>query len=977
MAISCRDVLLLAKSMSGPGRIIKVLLLALFFWLAGVATLSAQDYGVQSLSAPVGVPESLTFYIDGLGEFQVNWLDYIPVVALFVALSAFIFNLYQRRKRLSDIKSAEIVKKRADAEHAEVKKSEQHKTDDERYRERLKEELHKNTIFGMPGIDGDKEAVDLPDTFVPLDISVNEVSRPQRNQRGTVADGGAGYNISDVTPEGALEYAVPKSRMLLIIGEPGSGKTTILKHFALSSHIKLPGFTFPVPMLYMPLSKMVTPGEEQQSLPEKLSHCFEPHLKIAETFFEERLHKHRSLVLLDGLDEISDREQRVKVCRWISEAAKTWSKAFFVVTTRDKGYGENEQLALKINKQVAYVKRFTIAQQSSFLQKWFRAAFLRDLSRDQGADDQGSKSQTEQEAARSATALESYLSLPENKGLRDDLAGIPLLLQLMAILWKQSKAIPESREALYRVALDYLLFYRENEKNIPPFLPASESKKLLEPVSLWMQDMNEDAADTVKFHARMQQEVDLLDYKYRSKYSAEEICDNLVTRAGVLGRSGSAYVFSHKTFREYLAGLRLVKCVTSEPDRMKKLVEQVGVSWWDEPLLFFVAQVDPFWFNEFMRAFFDSPKSESLDQSTLNFLQKLIRKAPQTVDTFCEKLRDPATSRSRQYSLLECLKTVGNRQAVDAAQIFKQQHPTADRELLRKADEVVLTDEQNASVALGGDHAVELLDAFVDPVIPEGELFFSKVEQGAQYILIRNRRYFMIGKKDLYVAKYPVTNKLYRKFVAYLQVIENKQIDSIVRSRLLECFGEIWGVQWYLDEEPQLSKRFQSRYNDDRRFKDDDQPVVGVSWYDASAYCLWLSLLESNGQNPDIYRLPTVMEWEYAAIGKEKREYPWLKEKGLPASKIANFGNNVGTTTPVGSYPEGATPEGLYDMAGNVWEWTANKCIGNDYTCLLAGGSWNVEADALRVSSHIAVHQRNWDYCTGFRVIRSSHSSPS
>jgi hypothetical protein len=61
MAISCRDVLLLAKSMSGQGLIIKVLLLALFFWLAGVATLSAQDYGVQSLSAPVGVPESLTF----------------------------------------------------------------------------------------------------------------------------------------------------------------------------------------------------------------------------------------------------------------------------------------------------------------------------------------------------------------------------------------------------------------------------------------------------------------------------------------------------------------------------------------------------------------------------------------------------------------------------------------------------------------------------------------------------------------------------------------------------------------------------------------------------------------------------------------------------------------------------------------------------------------------------------------------------
>ena len=811
--------------------------------------------------------------------------------------------------------------------------------DARRYKERLKEELGKNSIFGMPGIDGDKEAVNLPDTFVPLDISVNKEHQPQGIE-------GSEAKTSDVNPEDALLYAVERSRLLLIIGEPGSGKTTIIKHFALSPTIALPGFAFPVPILYMPLSKMAIPGEERQSLHAKLSQCFEPHLEIEKNFFEDRLKNHSSLLLLDGLDEISDEKQRVTICTWVSEAAKTWKKAFFVMTTRDKGYGEKEQNALKTQKEIAWVKRFSEEQQRLFLQKWFRAAFLRDLHRDEKGCSQQRITEKEQEAANSATALDSYLSLPENSGLRNDLAGIPLLLQLMAILWKQSKAIPGNREKLYDVALDYLLFYRENDKNIPPFLPATESKKLLEPLSLWMQDRSEDAADIEQFHDRMQQDVDLLDYKYRSKYSAEEICDNLVRRAGVLGKSGSTYVFSHKTFREYLSGLRLVKCVTSEPERIGKLVEQVGVDWWDEPLLFFVAQVDAFWFNKFMKAFFDAPRSASLDQRTLGFLQKLIRKAPQTVEAFCEKLRDRATTRDRQYYILECLKTVGSRQAVEVAQEFKKQHPAADQELLRKADEVVLTDEQERSTipVIKRELVVEMVETY-------GDVHFSPIEQNAQYILIKNGCYGEDGKEqvgDLYVAKYPLTNKLYRKFVAWLQLVENKQVDDILSSKLFEVAATLPGFKNYLDEEPKLPMRFRSKYDDDRRFKEDDQPVVGVSWYDAQFYCLWLSLQASNGKDSSRYRLPTEWEWEYAAAGKEKREYPWLKEKGEPDSKLLNYNSNVGQTTPVGSYPEGATPEGLYDMAGNVWEWTESLRDETGSYRVIRGGSWDSSAECCR-----------------------------
>ncbi len=833
-------------------------------------------------------------------------------------------------------------------------------TDVERYHARLKEDLGKNSIFGMPGIDGDKEAVDLPDTLVPLDISVNK----EHQQQGVES---SEAKTSDVNPEDALHYAVERSRMLLIIGEPGSGKTTIIKHFALSHTLRLKGFAFPVPIFYMPLSKMATPGEERQSLHAKLSQCFEPHLEIEKSFFEDRLKNQPSLLLLDGLDEISEETQRVKICTWVSEAAKTWKKAFFVITTRDKGYGEKEQNALKIDKEIAWVKRFSEEQQRLFLQKWFRAAFLRDLHRDEKGFGQQRITEKEQDAAKSTIALDTYLTLPENRGLRNDLAGIPLLLQLMAILWKQSNAIPENREEIYRVALDYLLFYRENEKNISPFLPATVSKQLLEPLSLWMQDRNQDAADINQFRDRMQQEVDNLHYKYRSKYSAEQICENLVTRAGVLGKSGSTYVFSHKTFREYLAGLRLVKCVTSEPDRIGKLVEQVGVDWWDEPLLFFMVQVDAFWFNKFIKAFFDAPRSASLDQRTLNFLQKLIRKAPQTVEAFCEKLRDPATTRDRQYYILECLKTVGSRQAVEVAQEYKRQHPEADQELLRKADEVVLTDEQERSAI-----PVIKRELVVGSAKPNGDVHFSSIEQNAQYIFIKNGSHSVDGKKqaeDIYVAKYPLTNKLYRKFITWLQSVDNGHADDILKDNLFELAKTIPGFQTCLGEEPELSKQFRSKYDDDRRFKEDDQPVVGVSWYAACTYCLWLSLMESNGQDTKRYRLPIEREWEYAAAGKEKRAYPWPKEKGEPNSKLLNYNGNVGATTPVGSYPEGATPEGLYDMAGNVWEWTDSWW--DEKTCssrVIRGGSWGSTAEGCRSADRNFAAPSYRDNLVGFRL---------
>jgi formylglycine-generating enzyme required for sulfatase activity len=107
----------------------------------------------------------------------------------------------------------------------------------------------------------------------------------------------------------------------------------------------------------------------------------------------------------------------------------------------------------------------------------------------------------------------------------------------------------------------------------------------------------------------------------------------------------------------------------------------------------------------------------------------------------------------------------------------------------------------------------------------------------------------------------------------------------------------------------------------------EDHPVRGVTWYNARAYCQWLSNVTGK-----MYRLPSEAEWEKAARGTDGRIYPWGNR--WDPRRCNSDERGIHDTTPVGAYPEGASPYGVLDMAGNVWEWT----------CSLWGKAWEVPA---------------------------------
>ena len=137
-----------------------------------------------------------------------------------------------------------------------------------------------------------------------------------------------------------------------------------------------------------------------------------------------------------------------------------------------------------------------------------------------------------------------------------------------------------------------------------------------------------------------------------------------------------------------------------------------------------------------------------------------------------------------------------------------------------------------------------------------------------------------------------------------------------------------------------------------------NHPVNCVDWHQANAYCAWAG-----------ERLPTEQEWDAAARGVERRAFPW---GNTPPSDQLCWGPTSGAhTCPVGSFPAGDTPEGLKDMAGNVWEWTLSTYKPVGESRVVRGASWDNGHAAFVLASYRGRYVPSYqDADLGFRCAR-------
>ena len=234
-------------------------------------------------------------------------------------------------------------------------------------------------------------------------------------------------------------------------------------------------------------------------------------------------------------------------------------------------------------------------------------------------------------------------------------------------------------------------------------------------------------------------------------------------------------------------------------------------------------------------------------------------------------------------------------------------------------------------------------------LIPAGKFIMGTSDEEQQYVtrqlgggeIVEHPRWFLSEKPQqevdleaFYIDEFEVTNADYQKFI--------------------DATGHPVPRHWETRKYPE---------------GEDNLPVVYVNWKDANAYCRWAGK-----------RLPTEIEWEKAARGTDARIWPWGNEFDITKCNVESWEGSG--PKPVGSYSQCVSPYGVYDMAGNVWEWTdswydaypgstfKSEEFGQKYR-VLRGGSWyyydSLNPIGARTPSRDIGTENHLSYIVGFR----------
>ncbi len=822
--------------------------------------------------------------------------------------------------------------------------------------------------------------LDLAAVFTELDVyDVDE-----RQQR-------APEEWAELAARGEVEHRRPALETLCryphltLLGDPGSGKSTLVDFVTLclagaqlgdclDTGLERLGAAWTMPAL-LPL-RVILRDYAARGLPAgqglwaflgaEAARC-DPALAGLLPALEPTLRQPAgALLLLDGLDEVPEAHRyREQLKAAVERFALDFPQCRIVLTSRPYAY---QDVALRpVNFEVRRLAPFTPEQVATFITRWYTHAGLKDAKF--GPEN----------AARYAERLAHEVQ--RNPRLAD-LATTPLLLALMASLhrWREGGSLPEKRQELYEESVKLLLDLWQRPKQVLDAQGVSVSKEYDVFTELGIgHDALRRVLNGIAYAAHKNQpqltgthdiragELAGALYEAADKGKTpdqQRVIQYLTDRVGLLveREQGRIYTFPHRTFQEYLAACyladnrrELYKCLRADDER------------WREAMLLAAAKAvsgssDAIW--DWIETFCPTPEPPVAPEDADWYAALRVAQALVEVELYRQ------TPEAYQRRLLERLQTW----LVALLQTPGQPLPVAERAAAGRT--LGRLDDPRFSGPCG-------LPKFIS--LPEGEFWMgSPEEEVAQIVKATGRDWakrelprHRVAVSAFALAKYPTTNAMFAHFIEAGGYANPDWWQGIPQ--------DFWRgdgtVKDYFG-----GKRKQPYLWDDARFNGANQPVVGVTWYEAVVYCRWLTATLHDGYE---YRLPTEAEWEYAARGTAGRRYTWGDEWLEHCANTAAL--NLEQPTPVGIFPAGATPEGLLDLTGNVWEWCKDWFDEKEYARragqvardpqgpdkgtakVLRGGGWGDSTEWVRCASRNYISHPDFVYyhLRGFRVARS------
>jgi formylglycine-generating enzyme required for sulfatase activity len=642
------------------------------------------------------------------------------------------------------------------------------------------------------------------------------------------------------------------------------------------------------------------------------------------------------LLVCDGLDEVADEEDRRAVQDAVAGLATTYNHPAnrYLVTCRIYAY---QDPCWHLEGFAAHtLAPFNQEQVDAFVDCWYREACRL-----------GWKTEAE------AGALTQGLQAATRRADLAPLARSPLQLTMMASLHFSWGRLPDDRAELYQQMVDLLLVRWQEARlgegtGLIEALTAGELVSALEQVAFEAhraQGTSEGPADLSEA-ALLSVLVDSLGGSWGR---AQELLAYIRERAGLLlEREPGVYTFPHRSYQEYLAGSYLAR-EPDFPDLAADLVRD-NYSQWREVVLWAVG--------------------------IMARLKRMTHVAVGVADALCPPPLPQAGTGWRAAHLAgEALLETG----LVKVRARERHAQVLDRVQAR----LVALLEENALPARERAAAGNTLSDLDDPrfraeawflpdeplfgfvPVPAGPFLMGTREDDIPALLERfggERGWYerevpqhTVELPDYYIARYPVTVAQFRAFAQ----------DS----------GHKPGREASL---PGLSAGGLPNH-----------PVVNVTWYDAVAYSQWLAeqlrgfdfgLWMANltddaltAQSQDLrdriqdqgwqVRLPSEAEWEKAARGMEERFFPWGDD--VDPDRANYFDTRIGATSAVGCFSGGASPYGVLDLGGNVWEWT--QSLYRDYPYNLTDGREELDDNGSRVLRGGAFHYNGWRVRCAFR----------